>query len=111
MEIINSMFAKLDPYRTKLDNRKETAVVKGRGAASGHAAATQTPAGDKVSLSPNARLLTAAHAEVSRAPDVRQEMVDGIKERIAAGDYTIDPERIAERLLQSEAFLSKSLNG
>jgi negative regulator of flagellin synthesis FlgM len=107
MEILNSMFAKLDPYRTRLESRKESAAT-GRGEAAGTAAA-QTPGGDRVSLSAIARLFTAAHAEAGKAPDVRQEKVDDIKERIASGEYAPAPEQIAEKLLRSEAFLAGSL--
>jgi negative regulator of flagellin synthesis FlgM len=105
MEILNSMFAKLDPYRTRLEPRRESAAP-GRGEAAGQSAPPSS--GDRVSLSAIARLLTVAHAEAGKAPDVRQEKVDSIKERVASGEYAPDQEQTAKNLLRDEALLAGS---
>ncbi len=103
MEIKNTLARVVDPYAqaridgAEKDGRKE-------------AAATQAPAkGDRISLSPEALLRTAAHSAATQAPDVRREKVDAIKERVAAGEYTVDSRKIATKLLADENALAGSL--
>ena len=103
MEIKNSMLSKLDPYKTKLDPKAENAAAaRTRGAEAGPDASQQAATGDRVSLSSAARLHTVAHAEASSAPEIRQEKIDSIKERIASGSYTVDAKNIASKLVESE---------
>jgi len=107
MEIKNSL-KNLDPYRTKLDPKAEAAQARNsRSDAAGKNAAA--PAGDKVSLSSSAMLHTLAHSEAGKAPELRQEKVDAIKERIASGEYSIDTKKVAENMLRDEAFMATSL--
>lgn len=107
MEIKNSL-KNLDPYRNKLDPKAEAAQARNSrtDAAGTHSAA---PAGDKVSLSSSAKLLTLAHSETGKAPEIRQEKVDAIKERIASGEYSVDTKKVAENMLRDEAFMAVSL--
>lgn len=109
MEIKNSLMKGVDPYKSVLDAKNE--AVDGRAAR----ADGQTPAapqtGDRVSLSPGAMLHNTAHAAMSRAPEVRQEKVDGLKERVADGSYTVDSKKVAEKLVQSETLLAGTLRG
>ena len=101
MEINNSLTRGVDPYT---QTRVDAAVEKdGRKEA---VKTAQQPAGDRISLSPEAMLRTAAHSAATQAPDVRQEKVDAIKERIAAGEYTVDSKKIAEKLLGDESALA-----
>lgn len=78
---------------------------------SGTRAAGVSAEGDRVSLSQSARLHTLAYAEAGKAPDVRKDKVEELKARIASGDYTTDDRKIAEKLVQNEAFLAKTLSG
>ena len=115
MEIKNSLLRNLDPYRNKIDS-KEAAASGGAGRSKGPAPGqTQGQAsaaqGDRVSLSSSALLHTTAHAAASGAPDVRQEKVDALKERVASGEYTVDSRKVAEKLLESEALLAGTLGG
>ena len=104
MEIKNSLTRGVDPYT---QTRVDTAVEKdGRKEA---AQAGRQPAGDRISLSPEAMLRTAAHSAATQAPDVRQEKVDAIKERIAAGEYSVDSKKIAEKLLADESALAGAM--
>jgi len=107
MEIKNSLLGNLDPYRAKVD--KEAADAAAGRASNG----TQTPVpaqGDRISLSPSARLHTAAHAEVAHAPEVRREMVDALKQRVDSGEYLVDARKVAEKLVQDEILLARTLN-
>jgi negative regulator of flagellin synthesis FlgM len=54
-----------------------------------------------VTLSPRAAELKQLEAQLAAIPVVDRARVDGIKEAIAAGQYTVKPENIAEGLLDS----------
>lgn len=107
MEIKNSLLKHLDPYKTQLDPKAEAASAR----AGNGAQAQSAPQGDRVSLSSTALLHTTAHAAASAAPDVRQEKVDVLKERVSTGAYTVDAKKVAEKLLQNEALLAGTLGG
>lgn len=112
MEIKNSTLSTLDPYRNKLDPNAETvAGAKARAAnANADAARTQQAGGgDTVSLSAAARQYTVAHAEANAAPEIRQEKVNGIKERIATGTYSVDAKNIAQKLVENEIDFADAL--
>lgn len=104
MEIKNTLLKQFDPYRSKIDAKNDAASARSRGEASQASAQ-----GDRVSLSSSALLHTVAHAAASKAPEVRQEKIDSIRERLFAGEYTIDSKDIAQKLLESEALLANTL--
>lgn len=106
MEIKNSLLKNLDPYRNKLDPNAEVAGARAQKA---EPSAKPAAGGDKVSLSPSARLHTLARSEAGKTPEVRQEKVDALKERIASGEYSIDTRKVAENLLRDEAFMVSAL--
>ena len=106
MEIKNSLLKQIDPYRSKIDAKGD--AVSGRARNAGEAAPTSA-LGDRVSLSSSALMHTVAHAAANRAPEVRQEKIDAIKERLANGEYTIDSKNIAKKLLESDALLAGAL--
>jgi negative regulator of flagellin synthesis FlgM len=105
MEIKNSLLKNLDPYRTRFGAKGEGSGSRAKGTEEQFSAAQR----DRVSLSPNARLHTAAHVEALKAPEVRLENVDVLKERVASGDYAIDSRKIAEKLVENEMLLASSL--
>jgi negative regulator of flagellin synthesis FlgM len=107
MEIKNSLLKNLDPYRARIEAKPDAGGARVKGTEE-HAAAAAA-SGDRVSLSPNARLLTAAHAETSTVPEVRQEKVNALKTRVADGDYTINSRNIAEKLVENELLLAGTL--
>lgn len=108
MEIKNSLLKNVDPYRTTLDAKAEAASARPKDAGESQAPAQS---GDRVSLSSSALLHTVAHSAASKAPEIRQEKVDALKERVAGGGYTVDAKKVAEKLVQSEAFLAGTLDG
>lgn len=102
MEIKNNI-SNLDPYnRTKLTAAGQTGV---RGVAPGVAQTPAAETGDRVSLSPEAKLRTEALTTAMNTPDVRQAKVDAIKARVESGEYAIDSNAIAAKLLQEEPGL------
>ena len=105
MEIKNTLLRNLDPYnRARVEQKNGDAPER---AATGQAPAARQ--GDRVSLSDEARLHTLARSEAAAAPEVRREKVDALKQSVADGTYTVDPRKVAEKLVASEALLAGTL--
>ncbi len=66
-------------------------------------AGVDAPDADRAIVSADARALAAARQAVASAPDVRQDKVDAIKERIANGTYEVSPRQLAQKLLRHVA--------
>jgi len=63
------------------------------------------PTPDSVHITSSARALAALSQAVQAAPDVDGARVAGVQQALAAGQYGIDPDRIAGRMLQLEQDL------
>jgi len=57
---------------------------------------------DSVSLSSTAQNLAKTESELKSLPDVNQSKVDAIKARIESGDYQVNPQNLAQKLLDTE---------
>ncbi len=64
------------------------------------------PAADQVSLSEEARALAAARNAVAAAPDVREEKVADVKQRIEDGTYAVAPRALARKIMDRLTGLS-----
>lgn len=64
-------------------------------------------ASERVSLSGDARLLNQLQSTIRQQPEVNQDRVDGIKARIEAGTYHVDPEKLASSFLELESILDQ----
>jgi len=62
-------------------------------------------AGDHLQLPAETRLLGQIVDAVSKAPEIRQDVVERARARLAAGEIGNDPGRLADRLIDS--LLSK----
>ena len=102
MEIKNDI-GQLNPYQARLD-KAQGAEQSARSAKHGsHAEGSR--AGDKVTFSPEAKLLVEANNAATSAEDVRLSRVDAIKAKIESGEYHVDSRQLASRLLQEEPGL------
>lgn len=63
------------------------------------------PGRDSVNVSSNCRLITEALKSAHSSPDMRQDKIAAIRERIANGTYEIDARRIARCLIREEPGL------
>ena len=98
-----------DAARTYVQNA-QTAEL-GRTAAGGaanpgraeHAAARRASRPDSVTLSANARSLVAAREAVNAAPDVREDKVAAIKQRISDGTYSVPAHVLARKMLSTSS--------
>jgi flagellar biosynthesis anti-sigma factor FlgM len=57
--------------------------------------------GDRLEVSGDARLMGAALQEASRTPAIRQDVVERARQKLAAGQVGNDPERLADRMIDS----------
>jgi negative regulator of flagellin synthesis FlgM len=63
------------------------------------------PSADQVELSPGARDLQNIESRIREMPDVNQERVTQIKEALRDGSYSVDPSRLAAKIVQFESSL------
>jgi negative regulator of flagellin synthesis FlgM len=64
-----------------------------------------TKQGDKVDISANSKEIAGILSEINQLPEVREKMVQAIKQRVEAGSYTVDPNKVAEKILkETEGF-------
>ncbi|MEM6988039.1 MAG: flagellar biosynthesis anti-sigma factor FlgM [Pseudomonadota bacterium] len=90
------------------DTAKSAVVEQNRQAANGSQASGSTPSNDTVSLSAGVeRLQQIELAMATETSPFDREKVESIKARIAAGEYAIDADRIAEKFLETEQLLDK----
>ena len=66
------------------------------------------PQTDTVHITESARSLASLSQTVSDTPDVDMNRVAAVQQSIASGTYQINPERIADRMLQLEQDLGNS---
>jgi flagellar biosynthesis anti-sigma factor FlgM len=63
------------------------------------AAGRSNGAGDTVEVSADAKLLSEAAKAAQAAPDIRADVVERMKEKLAAGEVGNDAGRLADRML------------
>ena len=66
---------------------------------------TRTVSQDTVELSQTAKVLKAADATIANTPDVDSDKVARIKAALDNGSYTIDSQRVAEKMMSFEALM------
>ena len=103
MEITgNNPFARVDAYVKNIGREKNR--VQG--------ASTEAPerslSEDKVALSSEAKQIQEAKKLVDALPDIREDKVAEIRERIENGTYSVDSDKIAFRMIK-ESILNQSL--
>ena len=102
MEIKNAL-NQLDPYRARL--KTDETAQKTRAQADKDAPKAVQSQGDRISLSPEAKLRTEAFTAAMAAPEVRQAKVNAIKAQVDSGEYQPDSKKIAAKMLQEEPGL------
>jgi negative regulator of flagellin synthesis FlgM len=60
----------------------------------------RSAASDKVELSTQSREMHRAHEVLQMTPDVRAEKVNAIKQRIEEGQYRVDSQAVAEKMIR-----------
>jgi negative regulator of flagellin synthesis FlgM len=62
-------------------------------------AEAQAASSDRVELSGRSREMAKAHEAVAATPDVRQQKVEEIKASIANGQYEVDADQVAQKMI------------
>lgn len=62
-----------------------------------------TAAGDTVSLTDMASRLKSLESKLETQPAIDQSRVDRVREAISRGEFRIDPERVADKMMDFEA--------
>lgn len=94
----------LNPYAQKLTENPRVNQPD-QNASQASEAAKQ---GDKVALSPEARLLATAMTTATSASDVRAEKVRDLKSQVQSGTYKPDIKKAAANLLRDEVSLTSN---
>lgn len=100
---IKKLYGEVNPYSTQ--KLQETQRVQQDQPVQAAATAQQT--GDKVALSPEARLLATTMSAASQAPDVRADKVRDLKAQVQSGTYKPDIKKAAANLIRDEVSLTK----
>lgn len=58
----------------------------------------------KAEISDKARDLAKAYAVASATPDVREDRIAELKKRIASGDYKIDSDKVADKMISEHSL-------
>jgi flagellar biosynthesis anti-sigma factor FlgM len=72
-------------------------------AAKAHYQAKHTKSADSVTLSDGAKTLAAAREVVKNAPDVRDDKVSEIKQKVSDGTYSVSAKVLARKMLDTQA--------
>lgn len=83
-------------------------VARQTGEAPEAAAAAGTGSGGDVNITGAARGLAALEQELRGLPAVNEARVAAVRQRLEDGSYRVDPQRIADRLLQLEQDLARA---
>ncbi len=86
-------------------SRTNSAVVEPAQAASVTSQPAVKSSADQVQLSQEAQKLGQLQSKINASPDVNLEKVNEIRRAIAEGKFHVNPERIAEALLNQEELL------
>jgi negative regulator of flagellin synthesis FlgM len=100
---INNILSRMDSYRAGLEKTEKR--DDGSETSDKVRVAKQSAQGDRISVSPEARLRTEAYAAAMNAPELRRAKVDAVKAQLEAGEYRIDSRVVAEKLLREEPGL------
>ncbi|MEI6668817.1 MAG: flagellar biosynthesis anti-sigma factor FlgM [Acidobacteriota bacterium] len=83
----------LDPVATSQTGRVDT------GRATGAQQGSTTPVTDRVQVSGEAALAAAAYRAADAAPNIRMDLVEKMRAKLAAGELGTDAENMADRLI------------
>jgi len=91
--------ANLDAYIKNVRDREKAHSFSGTGSDEGISK-------DEVVLSPEAKQIQKAKELIDALPDIREDRVAEIRARIEAGEYQIDGEKIASKIIE-ESLLNE----
>ena len=95
---------KIDPSRLHSIGRSSVGRVSGEGIEAARpvresAASGGVEGADQLALSSRAEEIKAARAALAETPEVRAQRVAELKAQVQEGTYQVDPDKVAERIL------------
>lgn len=66
-----------------------------------------SPNADKVSLTDTAARLKALEHQLSQQPEIDDQRVSDVQKAVSSGDYKVDPQRVADKMMNFEASFNK----
>ncbi|THB70425.1 MAG: flagellar biosynthesis anti-sigma factor FlgM [Gammaproteobacteria bacterium] len=88
------------------DNKKTQASSNSKSAPESSTAPVSTDSDESVQLSATPEKITQIKETIDATPEVDSARVADIKAKIAAGEYPVNPEQIAEKMIDLEKLLS-----
>lgn len=90
----------------KVTNKKDTTDAVGH-TSSHHHHHSHSSGSDKVSLTTTAERLKALEHQLAQQPEIDRRRVDHMQDAISSGKYKVDPERVADKMMNFEASFDK----
>ncbi len=106
MEIDNNRVATLITTGSKQDTPVENTQDGESGATTGNSSTNSTA--DSVSLTGEARQMQGLEARIASAPVVDTQRVQAVRSAVENGTFTINPERIADKMINLEQALTSA---
>jgi flagellar biosynthesis anti-sigma factor FlgM len=101
MEIKNNLHT-VDPYtRARID-------ASGNKKAPAKTAPVPAGTGDRVSVSPEARIQAEILSTAASTPEIRAELVAALKAKVDSGEYIVDAKKTARKMLEQEPGLFRA---
>jgi len=97
----------LDSLKSKAQSDTQSVKQQSAQQSSQTQAQSQPQSKDSVSLTQQAQQLHKIRDKLNNTSSVNQEKVENIKKAIAAGDYKVDPDKLAANLAKFEGALEK----
>ena len=66
-----------------------------------------SPGADKISLTDTAARLKALEHQLAQQPEIDNSLVNNVQDAISNGSYKVDPERVANKMMDFEASFNK----
>ncbi len=93
------------PRRTQTSSDRRVRSLKGDGGSRTAAGGVTAGDGDQVTLTGTAARLRAIEQQLARVPVVDLERVQSMQDAIKSGEYRVDPQRVADKMIELEAAL------
>lgn len=88
--------------QSQVHQNKQTQVKQQTAQSASNSAQVKQSGHDSVSLTPQAKQLSELQKKANDAPVVDQQKVAELKKAIAAGDYKVDPQKLATSIANFE---------
>ena len=97
----------INSNRSQLSSNQSSSVKGRNEAKQSSQSATSSPEGDRVTLTNTASRLQNIEQQLNSASSIDNARVAEVQTAISNGDYNVDADRIADKMLSFEDFMNK----